>query len=146
MGVDWYSMTCIGLKVPKEKVIVEVEECRNLCSCVPQTPDNYPETKYCPKCGQLVRRLVKSDKLLFDIPEDYYNEESRIKGWEVKHDTDAYNFYICIFTSGLVERYKISSIPVITTETIAKFKADMESVGLWDEEQFGLWTVTYCSY
>ena len=147
MSTDWYSMTCIGLKVPKEKIIGEIEEIRNLCGCKPQTnPDDHPGGKYCPDCGRLIRRPVKVEKPLFDIPEDYWNEETRIEGWLVKHDSDAYNFYICIYTSGLVEHNKRSDIPDTPKEVLAKFKADMISIGLWDEEQFGLWTVTYCSY
>lgn len=146
MGADWYSMTCIGLKVPKEKVITEIEEYENSCSCLPQTPDTYPEAKYCRKCGRSIRRPIKVERPLFDIPEDYYNDKAEIKGWKVEHDTDACNFYICIFTSGHVEYSKLSSIPIITVGTLAKFKSDMESTGLWDEEQFGLWTITYCSY
>jgi hypothetical protein len=148
MGADWYSMTCIGLKVPKGKVIEEVDEYRNLCGCVPQVdPDVYPEAKFCPNCGRLIRRSVTIDKPLYDaFAGDYYNDVVELSSWTVKHDTDAYNFYICIYTSGLVERYKRSDIPNISEEVLDKFKADMESLGLWDEEQFGLWTITYCSY
>jgi len=147
MGADWYSMTCIGLKVPREKIIIEEEELKNFCSCVPQTnPDDYPNGKYCPTCGKFIKRRVKIDKLLFDVPEDYYNEETKIKGWEVSHDTDARNFYICIFTTGHVRYEKMSPIPDVSEGTLAKFNADMRSIGLWDADQFGLWTVTYCSY
>jgi len=147
MGVDWYSMTCVGLKVPRDKIIGQKEETVNLCGCNPQTnPDDYPKGKYCPVCGRLIRRQVKIDKPLFDVPEDYYNEETKIKGWEVSYDTDARNFYICIFTTGHVEYEKISPIPDVSEGTLAKFNADMREIGLWDADQFGLWTVTYCSY
>lgn len=147
MGMDYYSATCIGLKVPRNKIIAEKTEYRNLCGCNPQmNPKDYPGAKYCPICGRLVKRQVKVNEFLFNIPEDYYNEEIRIKGWEVSYDTDACNFYICIFTSGHVEYEKMSPIPLIAEETLAKFNADMREIGLWDAAQFGLWTITYCSY
>jgi hypothetical protein len=147
MGADYYSATCIGLKVPKKRIVAEVEEYRNLCGCNPQTkPEDYLGAKYCPVCGRMLRRAVKIHKPLFGMPNDYYNNEARIKGWEVTYDTDAHNFYICIFTTGHVEHEKMSPIPLIAEETLAKFNADMREIGLWDADQFGLWTVTYCDY
>lgn len=149
MGADYYSMTCIGLKVPKEKIIVEVEEYRNLCYCNPQAdPDDYPDAKYCPHCGRPIRRPTKTDKALYgSFANGYSNDgETEIMGWPVMYDTDAYNFYICIFTSGLVDRNKMLPMPDVSEEILAEFNADMRSVGLWDKDQFGLWTITYCSY
>ena len=148
MGADYYSMTCIGLKVPRNKIIKEEEKIVNLCGCNPQTrPGNYLNAKYCPVCGRLIRRVVKEDKLLFDVPEEYYNDgKSKILGWTLMYDTDVSNFYICIFASGIIGGARKSDIPDVSEEIIAKFTADMQSIGLWDEEQFGLWTVTYCSY
>lgn len=149
MGADYYSMTVIGLKVPKEKIIAEEEELRNQCKCTPRIdPDDHPEAKFCIYCGNLIRRAVKVDKPLFDGFKDYWdwNKDQKICGWAVEHNTDAHSFYICIYTSGRIEHEEMSELPNTSEETISKFKADMESVGLWDREQFGLWTITYCSY
>lgn len=147
MGADYYAMTIIGLKVPSKRIIVEEEELRNQCKCTPQVdPDDHPGAKFCIYCGKEIRRAVKVDKPLFDGFKDYWNRDQRICGWPVNHDTDARNFYIGIYTSSLVEHEKMSKMPNISEEVISKFKADMESVGLWDKEQFGLWTITYCSY
>lgn len=147
MGTDYYPMTLIGLKVPKEKIIVEGEELRNNCKCEPKTdPSDYPEAKFCSKCGNKTRRAVKVDKPLFDGFRDYYNEDQKICGYSVEHDTDARNFFICLYTTGHVDWVNMSEIPNISEEAISKFEVDMESVGLWDKEQFGLWTILYCSY
>ena len=133
---------------PRGKIIEQKNELVNLCSCVPQIDSNdYPEATYCPDCGRPIGRLVKVDKPLFGISKYYQNDKkSKICGWPVMCGTDASNFYICIFTSGFVGDDKKSDIPTISGGIIAKFIANMKSVGLWDEEQFGLWTVTYCSY
>lgn len=149
MGADWHSMTCIGLKVPKEKIIAEVEEYRNLCHCNPQiNPNIYPDAKFCPRCGRHIRKPTKIEKTLYGSFADGYSNdgEAKIVGWPVMHDTDACNFYVCIFTSGLVDRDKMSPMPDISEKTLARFNADMREVGLWDKDQFGLWTIVYCSY
>jgi hypothetical protein len=147
MGADWYSMTCIGLKVPKEKIIREEDGYKNNCRCMPKIdPDDYPGARFCPHCGNHIKRAIKIEKPLFDIPEDYWNDKGEIKGWEIKHDTDACNFYICVFTSGDVIHDKRSDIPELSKETLNKFKTDMKSIGLWDEKEFGLWTITRCDY
>ena len=147
MSTGCYSMTCIGLKVPRRKIIREREKLKNQCCCKPQVdPNIYPGAIYCPYCGWYIRKSVTVSEPLFDMPEDYYNEETRIKGWKVEHDTDARNFYICILTTGYVEHEEKSPIPDISDEYMTRFISDMESAGLWDEDKFGLWTVTYCSH
>ena len=146
MGVDYYAMTAIGLKVPRGRIIAEEEELRNQCYCKPKVnPDDYPDATFCPYCGRFIRKAIKVDKPLFDGFEDYYNEDQKICGYLVERDTDARNFFICLYTSGHTEG-KCTKIPDLSEEIITKFKADMESVGLWDKEQFGLWTILYCSY
>lgn len=147
MGADYYSMTVIGLKVPKDNIMNEIELLINRCSCNPQTPNSNTSIKYCQHCGNLLNKSIKVEKPLFDeFNEDYLNEENTICSWPITYDTDAHNFYVCIYNSGHVEREKRSNIPCLSERIISKFKTDMKSVNLWDEEQFGLWTITYCSY
>lgn len=146
MSLDYYSMTCIGLKVPREKIIAEETEFKNHCSCTPQTtPNCYPDAKYCSDCGNPIKRPIKVNKPLFDgFTGDWYNEEVKLRGWVVAHDGGARNFFICIFNTGIVEEEKKSALPLIAEETLAKFNTDMRELGLWDKDQFGLWTITFC--
>lgn len=148
MGADWYAATVIGIRVPKDKVVREETYFRNNCICKPRQrgPEVYPEASFCPTCGKLIRRKCVRDVVLFDGLTPWKNGSS-ICGWPVYTGTDGMFFYIGVFVVEVAGEYdKKSPLPNISKDTVIKFRRAMEKAGLWDQEEFGMWTILTCSY
>lgn len=150
MGFDCTAITAIGVRVPNHKIIEKKEKLINLCVCKPKTYSENNEM-YCSGCGRYLKHKGVIHKPLFNWPEDNgsFNGTTKITrkicGWEVLYSSNERYFFICIFNSGHVDYEKMTEIPHISEKVIEEFKNDMKSVGLWDEEQFGLWTMTFWS-
>jgi len=130
MGADYYPITVIGIRVPRSKIMDEKEVFNNHCICVPQTdPTKYPNAKFCPFCGRSLKRaFVKFTPKLSGVKE--YDNESKLLGRPVSNDTDAENFFVGVYSSGMVDYQKREDIPDLSKKILAKFRKDMKSIGL----------------
>ena len=144
MGADWYAATVIGIKVSKNKVMREEIYFLNNCKCKPKVDsETYPEAKFCPACGKYIKCECSRDITMFD-EFDPWEKNPNIAGWPVYAGTDGRSFYIGILVIETDGGDKRSPLPDLSK--LDKFKEDMKKIGLWDEKEFGLWTVLYCSY
>ncbi len=146
MGTDYYAQTVIGIRVPRSKLIGEEVGYMNNCICTPKT---YSFTRYCPNCGRETKREVRTNKPLFQELADKqgYMEDMSLLGWPVRQDfSDAKHFYIGMHASGLVNHDSRMDLPDLSEDVIHEFRSDMNSLDLWDEENFGLWTILLCSH
>lgn len=147
MTTQYYPITVIGIKVPKDKIIITKEVIKNECVCNPQVnPTRYLGTKYrtkfCSQCGRLLRRIHVESFPKFDSIKD----KGKVLEWPVANDTGAENFFIGVYSSGMVNYRHRGDIPDLSEKTVEKFKKDMKSLDLWDEKEFGIWTILCVSY
>ena len=144
MGANWYAATVVGVRVPKNKVMREEIYFLNNCKCKPKVdPETYPEAEFCSACGRMIRRECIRDVAMFD-GFDPWDRRPSIDGWPVYTGNDATLFYIGIFVAEVVECEKKSPLPDLSK--LCQFIEDMKKIGLWDEEEFGLWTILNYSY
>ncbi|KKM18477.1 hypothetical protein LCGC14_1665360 [marine sediment metagenome] len=145
MGVDYYAYAIIGLRIPRDKIIGTVTKHKNLCKCDPQT-EQMGEEKFCDKCGKLLDHTYKGDDPKFGVGM-WEIQEKGLKGWPVVSDGDYGNY----FYIGIRKAYYADYKPVGIRDTGLlvklenKFKMDMEKLGLWDPDAYGLWSVLQVS-
>ncbi len=140
MGVDYYSHALIGLKI--EKSVLYPKVLKRSCDCVTQ------EGNFCQKCGK--KWLVEAE----DIHPEF--DEEKLAGYEVVFSTDQEECFVaCHNISTDSSRGKpkpqlaqmlLSANGELLDGKSLVFKQEMQRLGLWDENRFGLWSVLYCSY
>lgn len=131
MGVDYTAYTIIGSRVSRA-ALYRLEQ-RQVCEHV--IPEQFA---YCPECGQ--QRLVTVKTPLYDERSETINglqviliaetEDAYIAQWYRK--TDMYDEPARAFVPN--QEHAMKSVQVA-----------LEPLGLWDEQQFGLWTVLEAS-
>ncbi len=144
MGTNYYAYAIIGLKVPRDKIIGTKIVHKNKCTCEPQT-DPTAGQKFCGKCGENLDRSYRVNDARF-VAEECEIGEERIRGWPIVSEGEYGAFYI-----GIVKAYHKNEKPIpiqdYRTLTVVgnKFKSDMEELGLWDPDAYGLWSVLQIS-
>ena len=147
MSVTVACDTVVGVMFPKERLFGEKIE---------KTFDhNYPETmKFCPETGKKLWRVDKHAPLFpgLECGDDRFAGLKLVYGpavhervgdnWESDHKT----FYVgkTFQTNGYQDDKRVSFInEKVLTEAKAEVKAKLEPLGLWNEDNFGVWTVLY---
>ena len=140
MGADYSSYSIIGLKVDPDKLYTEaIRKTYN---------HNHPENmKFDPETGKKLWETRQE-------PISQFNEsEEEFSGYPVVFGTDRGEAFICIYcASGTYSNGgSNSSFTKIDEDfNLIKEKKEMknllEPLGLWNEKDFGLWTVLHCSY
>jgi hypothetical protein len=146
MGVDYYAITVIGIRVARSEIFRTVKKIENCCKCDKKIdPPPNSDIKYCPICGRPIKLEVEEEFcILPGLAEQGYIEE--VRGWPVKCDTDCENFFIGPYAMGPIDGWKKGPLPDLSEETLDRFRQDMRELGLWRQDRFGLWTILQCSY
>lgn len=136
MGADYTAKAIIGLKIDPARLHVD--------HTVKAYPHDHPSTmNFDPQNGNPLWKIVK-------IPIDGFDEgKEKLFGYELVFGTDDDSAFVCLFMvddtySNGGNDEAMLKIPENLSLHKAKMKADLG--GLWDEEEFGLWTVLSCSY
>jgi len=149
MGADYSSYAVVGVEIDQSKLFT-TEKVRG-CKC--DMGDVNPETtKFCPLCGKEVWKEEET-------PIPAYNE-----------DADSGPFYRClgpymlVFTTdyrrcfaGVIlcgpadgdrgdEDALMAELPYDLKSIRDEMRRQLEPLGLWQEDKFGLWAVQHCSY
>ena len=130
MGVDYYSYAFIGQKLNKNKLYQETI----VAGCNHQNPDT---ANFCSVCGK--RAVIDFESL---------------KGISAIESTDNTEIFLALnhhqVKSGSSRGGENLAFRTLDSKAVEEAKTVLkellEPYGLWDEKQFGLWTVLYCSY
>ncbi len=136
MGVDYTSYAVIGVKIDPEKLYIE--ETKRGCNC-----EKTPTEKFCSDCG--AKSFIESKE-----PIASYDEDENVLGYRILWGTNCEKAVIAISWSEDddygQEDNSFAQIPNNLEELKNKMKNALGPVGLWDEKNFGLWSVIHCSY
>lgn len=137
MGVSYYVYQIVGCRILESK-LMRPQTVRKCKCAVEGTP------KFCPSCGKefLVKDLV---------PMPGYEPHEKLCGLQVVAGNDVYKdrrIYVGLnmksgggYHNEDEIRCDITNLPALKEQV----KAVLEPLGLWDEAQFGVWSVLYCS-
>jgi hypothetical protein len=142
MGVDYYAKTILGVRVKNPICEVHTRGCTHLDSGI--------NARFCPECGKPMWEKSKGlNPVLQDIDEVYENTDKL----GIIHSTDGEEYFVGFFFRNT--KSSRSSGSHISKIEITKSFLDMDATrkklkevlkDLYDEREFGLWTVLYCSY
>lgn len=140
MGASWSSYTFVGVRLDVSKLYVEVEK------EVPGCEHANPETaKFCSTCGKpaRVKKVVESADLErlpgVEVVYGTYDERGRQhRQVFVARKKDL----TCADDRDYFKRLDVTD----GVEAKAFLQQLLEPYGLWDEKEFGIWNVLYCSY
>lgn len=156
MGITKRAVTVIGLRVHRDKISHEESIHVNDCMCRPQTTLPVEKGIYCSGCGRKVYRTYTTTvledfvKVMEDEPGcDPFDIRPTIKGYELVGDWRSdKHVYIGCFVSSTEATYSAEGAdPVradvngISDAVITKFYSAMIEQNLWDEKEFGVWTL-----
>jgi len=146
MGITKCAATIIGIRVPGNKISHNEATSKNLCRCSPQASTNFA---FCDDCGMDTKRAynntVPNDGVLLVEEDDgnlWIHGYPAVGEWR----EDKY-IYIGCFVSMTQRAYSAEgSDPVKRSYepwalNAKKFEDDMKEHGLWNEGEFGIWTV-----
>jgi len=139
MGVDYYANSIIGVRIPNTRVKTKVRGC------------NHPESnaKFCPECGKPMH--VEDDALhpIIEKLDDYHSKEKIRLVWSTDHDEAYVGFFKggseSSRSGGARDAAKVELPDNINIQEL-KNALKEELKELYNEKNFGLWTILYCSY
>jgi len=150
MGITVAVDTVIGVRLSKDKIYKTDK--------VKAFDHNYPDTmKFCPETG---KKLWKMDSWVARFPglergDDRFASLKLVNGpytykpneeKSLGYDSDVETFYLgkSFETNGYQDDKRVSFIsPEMIANIKDKVRANLEPLGLWDEKEFGIWTVLY---
>lgn len=138
MGVDWSGNAIIGVRIRNPRVQTKNRGCRH-----PEQP-----ARFCNECGKPMWETSTELSPKLDALEDDRNNKT---GLQVCYSTDNEEYFVGQYMASSGSNRSGECIgfkelpPVLNTQEI-KVKL-MEYLGdLYNEKEFGLWTVLHCSY
>jgi len=139
MGVSYSAYTVVGIRVKEHQLYKEkrIRECKH-----PFVED----ARFCPVCGKSMfsveyESIAGYDEgsvefLGFDVYGGTLNEDDSI-------GTDIFIGVGCLVD----DEYEPKKFDLLNEEEVRnELKKKLEPLGLWNEKDFGIWTVLYCSY
>ena len=143
MGVDYYAYSLLGIKVAHAKLFKE-DTVRG-CSHDINIQDG---TKFCPECGMEIWETISvpldeaarengeydNECFGFDLITDYSGDIAYIGN--ITGNTDAYS-------PAIITRFYSDKLYVDQIED--RLKSSLDPFGLWDANEFGLWTIMQVS-
>ena len=137
MGVDYYAYAFIGQKINKQKMNKDVLT----AGCNHQNPGT---ANFCSVCG----------KRAFTVTQQPVIDFESLKGISAIESTDNEEIFLALnhhqVKSGTSRGGENLAFRILDSKAVEEAKTVLkellEPYGLWDEKQFGLWTVLYCSY
>ncbi|MFH1209362.1 MAG: hypothetical protein V1663_01060 [archaeon] len=143
MGADWSAFALIGLRVPGKAILKKKEEYENRCICDPQYKSEDLDIKFCPRCGQIIKFKIIDDIYSFEDK----NGDFKIGEYKGVWATDRESLFFSIrIVEADMEYHNLLKSYEITSDEFEKFKDTMKEAGIWNKEEFGLWSILYCSY
>lgn len=153
MGLDVWSDTIIGIPVDQDLFI----EMKTVKAFEHDCEDE--KVKFCSKTGKkLWKQIQVLKKGIFDEEDEneddedfdlyYFLEDATVGGYKVSRiysDSGEDSFYVSIDTASTDSHRSggasWSYLEIPTKEQVDAFKAVMEEKGLWDPENFCIWTI-----
>lgn len=134
MGADYYAKAAIGLKIsPKQLQLPPIK--------VKTFEHNYSEEfQFDPKNGKPLWKMEQQLHKSCDEEREFFGSYPMI------HSTDSKDFVIAVVKTDSDTYRECNMAKLPSQRAITKFKNDMMAAGLWNEADFGLWAVQYCSY
>lgn len=139
MGADWSAISVIGCRVSTDKLYVTTT--KKTC----EHPFN-KSFAFCPVCG-------KPATTASEEPQSFFDEgKEKIQDFDVlfiDNGDDPPTYAVIgalIATNGDYEEPLLTPLPNDVGETKERLRQALEPLGLWDTDQFGLWTILGCSY
>ena len=138
MGADYYSYAVIGVKIDPEK-LTKVTQVRG-CDC-----DTDLTGKFCSNCGAEI--FVEEEE---NIPE-YDEDKETLYDHKIIFRTDNETAIVAVIFAkdkdyNKDNNHSFEQIPDNIKELKEELKNTLSPLGFWDEKEFGLWSVLYCSY
>lgn len=134
MGASWKAITIIGCKVTgKLTRIVSVRGCEH--------PLIVQNSKFCAECGKPMH--VDEEQNIDD-----FNDSDMLGTLNICSSTDNEEMFAGIRIGSHTDRDDKPECGRIDDFDAMKkrVRSELEPLGLWDEEWFGVWTVLHCSY
>ena len=142
MGVSYVAKAVIGVRIRGDrlKTVQDVRGCGHPLG----------SGRFCQSCGKL--SWVPQDTILSAFahpkwPEEYTDEPGDGEGLGLFFGTDR---RWAVYGYGVVGRNDNEPDGVDVERTVTDIQTACEAVlgplGLWDEKEFGLWAILYCSY
>lgn len=153
MSCSSYGYVIIGCKIDEKKLNLAIEKIRDnskkeTTGCSHDVPE---QNKFCPECGA-PKKIITMNGLL-SVREFLDN----INGLFVVASTDEEDFFGTIDRKYIVRTgdinesgggYRELKIPSVleVNDISSKLEQILSPYGLWDENNFKIWLVGYCSY
>ena len=144
MGVDYYAKTILGVRIKNPICQIDTRGCTH------KDPGIGIQARFCPECGKPMWEKSKGlHPALKDIDEVYENTDKL----GMIHSTDGEEYFVGFFfrntrssrcSEGHLSKIEITKNFLDIGKTKNKLKEVLKD--LYDEGEFGLWTVLYCSY
>lgn len=139
MGVDYYAQSIIGVKIANPRVKTIYRGCKHTAG----------KGKFCAECGQPT--FVESTEL-HPVIEKLENGSEKMTKLGLIWGTDQEEAYVGFFKcetdssrcGGARDSGKVA-LPDINIQELKKALQE-ELKELYNENNFGLWTILYCSY
>lgn len=138
MGVDYYANAAIGMKIDPARL-------RNNPTKVKAFEHNYSEEfDFDHKSGKKLWTMERAP-----IPE-FDEDKVTLAGYPLVYTTDNRDCVVAVASSGTGSSRRgnddmgMGSLP--SQADIEAFTNKMKSLGIWNQQDFGLWSVLYCSY
>lgn len=138
MGVDYYATSLVGVKIKNHNVNKQIRGC------------SHPEqnSRFCSECGSPMWRSSSELNPKIEELRETYNHSS---GLSVAYSTDQEYYFVGVYltssdNSRRREQFGKTELPPIINTQEIKVKLMAYLGDMYDENEFGLWTILYCSY
>ncbi len=143
MGVDYSAKAVIGCRISGS----DTKTTKQVRGCKHSIPTK--KVKFCPECGKPA--WEEEDVILpffrEAVHDDYKDQPKLATDFGFFQSTDNEHFVVGY---GLIVSDRDGGIDSMTVPDLEGTKQEckevLEPLGLWDESQFGLWVICYCSY
>ena len=156
MGADYYSRVALGVRL-HDKAISDCIDKYNKDNttmkrgCSHSVPEN---DKFCSECGRPNWVEDVPDLSVYEVMDDIFKGSLGEEfGYRYTTDQEEYVVVVERFCSSQLDlNYgpTLNCISIPSDEEVKIIKAKLmellEPLGLWDENQFGIWNIGYCSY
>jgi hypothetical protein len=138
MSITYISYAFIGVEINLRSLWVnsQVRSCKH--------PENTAGVKFCPVCGKPAFQQHQE-------PIEGFDGEDNLCGLRIVHTSDGYGTWLkafaCVFVLSSDERDTSGFCPVRETmdDLRHRLRSVLQPLGLWREDRFGLYTVSYLS-
>jgi hypothetical protein len=140
MGIDYSACSIIGVMIPNPYVKVQERGCHHA----------EKKAKFCPECGKPMYEEQKRQHPIIEVLDDYRSEKTtKLK---LIWSTDQGEAYVGFFkgesdgsrSGGARAGLKVDLPDINIQELKSALRKELKE--LYNENNFGLWTVLYCSY